>query len=56
MSAPTAFDLDVDIVPSTELFDEADTDVVRKVDEKVALTPGTVNTYALGIAMCVPCC
>ncbi|WP_170843073.1 hypothetical protein [Streptomyces oceani] len=53
---PTAtFDLDVELVESTE-SQATHPDAARELDENAALTPTTVNTYAVGVAMCVPCC
>ncbi|MFI5729079.1 hypothetical protein ACIA49_03095 [Kribbella sp. NPDC051587] len=56
--SPTAFDLDIDVVPATDpsLIRPARPEDAREVDEKSGLTPGTRNTYAVGIAACVPCC
>jgi hypothetical protein len=53
---PTAlFDLDVELVESAEEA-PATPGAARVLDESAALTPGTVNTFAVGAAMCVPCC
>ena len=51
----TLFDLDVELVESAETKTVVPDDA-RELDENAALTPGTVNTYAVGVAMCVPCC
>ncbi|MGC4943926.1 hypothetical protein [Kribbella sp. DT2] len=56
---PTAFDLDLDVIPVSdptrdkELVGPGD---AKQVDEKCSLTPGTVNTYPVGIAACLTCC
>ncbi|GAA0633670.1 hypothetical protein GCM10010174_63770 [Kutzneria viridogrisea] len=47
------FELDVDVVPASAPSTET---TVREIEENAALTRTTVNTYGLGIAMCVPCC
>ncbi len=54
----TAFELDIDVIPASDpaLDRPARPEDAREVDEKSGLTPGTRNTYALGIAACVPCC
>lgn len=51
-------DLDVETIPMTdsELSEFASPEEARRADEKQALTPGTVNTYAVGIGACIPCC
>ncbi|MFF1823552.1 hypothetical protein ACFVWG_39990 [Kribbella sp. NPDC058245] len=56
--SPTAFELDIDVVPASDptLIRPARPGDAREVDEKSGLTPGTRNTYAVGIAACVPCC
>ncbi|WP_405056446.1 hypothetical protein OG474_27355 [Kribbella sp. NBC_01505] len=56
--SPTAFELDIDVVPASDptLIRPAQPGDAREVDEKSGLTPGTRNTYAVGIAACVPCC
>jgi len=51
----TLFDLDVELVESIEP-EAVNPDDARELDENAALTPGTVNTYGIGLAMCVPCC
>ncbi|MFI8849176.1 hypothetical protein [Streptomyces sp. 891-h] len=51
----TLFDLDVELVESVER-EAAHPDAARELDENAALTPTTVNTYGIGVAMCVPCC
>ncbi|WP_427884702.1 hypothetical protein ACQHIV_21150 [Kribbella sp. GL6] len=54
----TAFELDLDVIPATDpaLARPARPEDAREVDERSGLTPTTVNTYAVGIAACVPCC
>ncbi|MET7279645.1 hypothetical protein ABZS29_15520 [Kribbella sp. NPDC005582] len=54
----TAFELDIDVVPASDpsLTRPGRPEDAREVDEKSGLTPGTRNTYAVGIAACVPCC
>jgi len=54
----TAFELDIDVVPASDpsLTRPGRPEDAREVDEKSAITPGTRNTYAVGIAACVPCC
>jgi hypothetical protein len=54
----TAFELDIDVIPATDplLGRPARPEDAREVDEKSGLTPTTVNTYAVGMAACVPCC
>ncbi|GAB3210473.1 hypothetical protein ACQEU5_14100 [Marinactinospora thermotolerans] len=49
------FELDVELVTSTD-DTPVHPDAARELDENAALTPTTVNTYAAGIAMCIPCC
>ncbi|UNZ21269.1 hypothetical protein [Streptomyces sp. 891-h] len=51
----TLFDLDVELVESAER-EATNPEAARELDEKAALTPGTVNTYAVGIGMCLTCC
>ncbi|MFG3254808.1 hypothetical protein [Streptomyces sp. NPDC048172] len=51
----TMFDLDVELVESAQTGTVAPDDA-RELDETAGLTPTTVNTYGLGVAMCVPCC
>ncbi|MET7640646.1 hypothetical protein [Streptomyces sp. NPDC005438] len=51
----TLFDLDVELVESTDPR-PTDPAAAREHDENAALTPGTVNTYAVGLAMCLTCC
>ncbi|WP_326691642.1 MULTISPECIES: hypothetical protein [unclassified Streptomyces] len=51
----TLFDLDVELVESVE-GQVAHPDAARELDENAALTPTTINTYGIGVAMCVPCC
>jgi hypothetical protein len=55
MATTTEFDLDVEIVAPTDT-PEVTPDSAREIIEKSGLTPGTVNTYAMGLAMCVTCC
>lgn len=55
---PAILELDVETIPATDtsLSEFASPEEARRADEKQALTPGTVNTYAVGIGACVPCC
>jgi len=57
MSAPT-FDLDVDVVPLTSARDEAPAgpEDARRLDEACSCTPGTINTYTVGVFDCPTCC
>ncbi|GAB3836150.1 hypothetical protein [Kribbella italica] len=56
---PTAFDLDLDVIPVSDPTRDKEAvspDEAKEVDEKCSLTPGTVNTYPVGIAACYLCC
>ncbi|WP_018158014.1 hypothetical protein [Demetria terragena] len=55
---PAVLELDVETIPATDstLTEFASPEEARRADEKQALTPGTVNTYAVGIGACIPCC